>query len=94
MGMCKDIFAKQIRPHLTEIRVGIRGKGFDRLELDRVADEYMEQNVIRHPVGDNVCSKAYTKKPSGRPIGMSIKSTEVSDLKALLAKAKGTAQKR
>ena len=56
LGMCRETFTKDIRPHLTEFRVGIRGKGFDRTELDEVADRYMEANIIRRPVGDrNPC---------------------------------------
>jgi hypothetical protein len=92
MGMCKDVFAQQIRPHLTEIRVGIRGRGFDRLELDRVADEWMEKNIVRHPIGNQPC-KASTKRKN-RPIGTSTKSIEASEFAAALAKAKGRKQKQ
>ena len=88
LGMCREVFTKDIRPHLTEYRVGIRGKGFERTELDEVADRYMEANIIRYPAGEKPCRKDSTNVRI-RPIGMSTKHTEASALQAALAQARG-----
>lgn len=42
-GMCKYVFNQEIRPYLREVRIGTQGKGFDRLEMDRVLDDYIER---------------------------------------------------
>lgn len=34
LGMNKNYFNQQVRPYLTEIPIGEKGIGFDRLELD------------------------------------------------------------
>lgn len=34
LGMCKDYFNQEVRPCLTELQIGSKGVGFDRLELD------------------------------------------------------------
>lgn len=44
LGMSERIFNKDIRPHLTEIPIGKRGVGFDRVEIDEFFDIYKEQN--------------------------------------------------
>jgi hypothetical protein len=40
LGMDIKIFNKEVRPFLTEIRIGIQGKAFDRLDLDKWEDYY------------------------------------------------------
>ena len=44
LGMDRNRFNAEIRPHLVEIRVGIQGKAFDRLELDAIAEDYKSRN--------------------------------------------------
>src|SRR6218665_698283 len=44
LGMCKDLFAREIRPYLTEVRIGKQGIGFDRLDLDEVWEHYKSRN--------------------------------------------------
>lgn len=44
LGMCKTVFAAEVRPHLVEIPIGSRGIAFDRLDLDAWADEYKARN--------------------------------------------------
>ena len=39
--MSRDIFDADVRPGLTEIPIGARGVGFDRLELDAWAGAYI-----------------------------------------------------
>lgn len=44
LGMSRRVFNQAIRPHLIEIPIGKQGVAFDRLDLDRVADEYKSRN--------------------------------------------------
>ncbi len=44
LGMDKNKFNELVRPFVTEIRYGSMSVGFDRLDLDRWADEYMCRN--------------------------------------------------
>jgi len=40
LGMDIRIFNKEVRPFLTEIPIGIQGKAFDRVDLDKWVDYY------------------------------------------------------
>lgn len=42
LGVDRNRFDSEIRPVLTEIPIGRRGRAFDRLELDAWADAYIE----------------------------------------------------
>jgi hypothetical protein len=44
LGMDRNRFNAEVRPHLTEIPIGIQGIGFDRLELDAWVDKYIARN--------------------------------------------------
>jgi hypothetical protein len=44
LGMDRNRFNAEVRPHLTEIPIGIQGIGFDRLELDAWVDDYKSRN--------------------------------------------------
>ena len=72
LGMCKDEFARAIRPFLTEVKIGTQGKGFDRVELDLVWEHYKAQNgrpPMRHlpdePKQDTPTRTGSPKKPKG-----------------------------
>lgn len=41
LAMDRNRFDAEVRPHLVEVPIGIRGVGFDRLELDSWADAYI-----------------------------------------------------
>ena len=43
-GMNKNLFNREVRPRLTEIRIGKQGRAFDRLEMEAAAEEYMSRN--------------------------------------------------
>jgi hypothetical protein len=43
-GMDKNRFNAEVRPYLTEIRIGTQGRAFDRLEMETAADEYKSRN--------------------------------------------------
>src|ERR1700683_819437 len=45
-GMDKNRFNREVRPYLTEIRIGIQGRAFDRLEMEAAAEEYKSRNGI------------------------------------------------
>jgi predicted DNA-binding transcriptional regulator AlpA len=44
LGMCPQTFDTLVRPNVTEVPIGDKGIGFDRLELDAWADEYIRCN--------------------------------------------------
>ena len=44
LGMDRNRFNAEIRPYLTEIPIGTQGIAFDRLDLDKAADEYKRCN--------------------------------------------------
>jgi hypothetical protein len=44
LGMDRNRFNTEVRPHLTTIPIGTQGVAFDRLELDAWADEYKSRN--------------------------------------------------
>lgn len=43
LGMDRDRFNGEVRPHLVEIPIGVQGIAFDRLDLDAWADDYKER---------------------------------------------------
>jgi hypothetical protein len=56
-GMDKNRFNAEVRPYLTEIRIGSQGRAFDRLEMEAAADEYKSRNgrpaATRRKLWDN-----------------------------------------
>ena len=54
LGMDRNRFNAEVRPHLTEIRIGRQGVAFDRLELDAWVDHYKSRNgrPAADPIGD------------------------------------------
>lgn len=72
LGMDRNRFNVEVRPHLTELPIGAQGVGFDRLELDAWVDEYIARNgrPARKgvPPWDAKQSPAYTE---GTGFGMS-----------------------
>jgi hypothetical protein len=44
LGMDRNRFNQEVRPHLTEVKIGTQGIAFDRLALDAWADEYIACN--------------------------------------------------
>ena len=43
-GMDKNRFNREVRPLLTEIRIGKQGRAFDRLEMEAAAEDYKARN--------------------------------------------------
>ena len=44
LGMDRNRFNVEVRPRVTEVRIGHQGVAFDRLELDAWVDEYLARN--------------------------------------------------
>ena len=44
LGMDRNRFNAEVRPHLTEVPIGKQGVGFDRLELDAWVEDYKSRN--------------------------------------------------
>jgi len=44
LGMDRNRFNVEVRPHLTEVPIGTQGIGFDRLELDAWFEDYKSRN--------------------------------------------------
>jgi len=44
LGMDRNRFNTEVRPFITEMRVGKQGIAFDRLDLDAWADHYKSRN--------------------------------------------------
>ena len=44
LGMDRNKFNADVRPHLTEIPLGVQGIAFDRLDLDAWCDQYIARN--------------------------------------------------
>jgi len=64
LGMSRSVFEEQVRPHLTIIAIGRKGKGVDRRALDRVADELFAAQAAGSPSP----SLDETGSPSQAPI--------------------------
>jgi hypothetical protein len=47
LGMDRNRFNREVRPHLTTIPIGQQGIAFDRLELDAWVDDYVSCNGRR-----------------------------------------------
>lgn len=53
LGMCNEEFRRTVRPFVSEFPIGVQGVGFDRLELDAWADEYIAQHSVKKTAPTN-----------------------------------------
>jgi hypothetical protein len=44
LGMNRNLFNSEVRPYVTEVRIGQQGVAFDRLELDAWWEQYQSRN--------------------------------------------------
>ncbi len=51
LGMDRNRFNAEVRPHVTTVPIGRQGIGFDRLELDAWVDDYIARNGRPGPKG-------------------------------------------
>jgi hypothetical protein len=88
LGMDKNRFNREVRPHVTEVRIGIQGIGFDRLELDRFADQYVARNGRPAAGGKEPWDEsAFQVSSVAVKSGTSTNASEVDDFRKALAKA-------
>ncbi len=84
LGMNRNRFNEEVRPYIAEIRMGIQGVAFDRLDLDAWVEQYKHCNgrpALRRSVWDEEeCQDSPKEARSGTSTK---KSTELEFAKAL-----------
>lgn len=80
LGMDRNRFNAEVRPHLVEIPIGERGIGFDRLDLDAWFEDYKLRNGRPSRFqGVKECEQGQkVSKPQKMVKGLSIDSTRES----------------
>jgi hypothetical protein len=68
LGMDKNRFNAEVRPSLTEIKIGTQGIAFDRLELDAWVDELKTR--IGKPGTKKLEKELWQRNPRGSQKGM------------------------
>lgn len=70
--MDRNRFNVEVRPYLTEVPIGAQGIGFDRLELDAWAEDYIACNGRPAEKGERTWdAKQYPASFNGSGSGMS-----------------------
>ncbi len=72
LGMDRNRFNRDIRPHLTRIPIGQQGIAFDRLELDAWVEDYISRNGRRPKapkLEDDTCQNAIECRGSAKKAG-------------------------
>lgn len=95
LGMDRNRFNAEVRPQVTEIRIGEQGIAFDRVELDAWVDHYKSRNGRPGlKKGDRLWdAKERQDSSSGRGSGTLTRSYTDSELSNLLALATSTKRK-
>ena len=57
LGMCRDVFRREVKPFVTQVPIGSQGIGYDRLELDAWWEHYKESNgwPAKRNMGGSLC---------------------------------------
>jgi hypothetical protein len=94
LGMDKNRFNKEVRPYVTEIKIGTQGVAFDRLDLDAWFDDYKSR--VGSPASQKQEKLSCPKRPRALPkettSGTSTKSSKEKDFMKVLAQV--TSKKR
>ena len=87
LAMDRNRFDAEVRPHLVEVPIGIRGVGFDRLELDAWADAYIASRGRpgRNWKGNTQCEPERKESASKVSSGSLTSSTEGREFSSGLA---------
>jgi hypothetical protein len=86
LGMDRNRFNADVRPHLTEIPIGIQGIAFDRLELDAWVDDYKSRNGRPARKGGLAWDASeYPVSSSGPEIGISTSASSGGEFAKALA---------
>lgn len=94
LGMDKNRFNREVRPFLTEIRIGTQGVAFDRLEMEAAADDYKSRNG--RPAAERSKPWDNQRRPVSSSVvgsGTSIRSSEEQEFAKALARVTGEEQK-
>ncbi len=93
LGMDRNRFNAEVRPFVTELRIGSQGVGFDRLDLDAWLDDYKESNgrpgIQKKGVEKPWREKACPALSIAKVRGTSIKSSEEDAFAKALERATG-----
>jgi hypothetical protein len=97
LGMDKNRFNTEVRPWLTEIRIGTQGIAFDRLELDAWFDNYKTRAgkpgaQKQHSLENKTWQRKSPASSKGVIAGTSTKSSKDAAFAKALAQA--TSKKR
>jgi hypothetical protein len=86
LGVNKNYFNSDIRPYLTELKIGVQGIAFDRLDLDAWVDEMKKQmgKPAIKTLEKQTWQKRHQASPKGMTSGTSTRSLREKDfMKAL-----------
>ena len=75
LGMDRNRFNREVRPHLTNIPIGQQGIAFDRLELDAWVEDYISRNGRRPKapkLEDDTCQNVTECRGSAKKAGSGI----------------------
>jgi len=89
LGMDKNRFNAEVRPALTEIKIGTQGIAFDRIELDAWADDYVRR--VGTPGNQKLEKETWQRKSlassNGATVGTSTKSSKANAFAKALVQA-------
>jgi predicted DNA-binding transcriptional regulator AlpA len=74
LGMSERTFNQVVRPNIREVVIGVQGVAFDREELDRWADKFMEENAVEKPGQVERSIRSGEPKPKRRPPTFTVKA--------------------
>lgn len=73
LGMSERVFNQIVRPNVREVVIGVQGVAFDREELDRWADAFIDANAVVKPERANRPARAVEPVPKRRAPTVTIK---------------------
>lgn len=86
LGMCRDVFNREVKPRVCSIPIGRQGVGYDRLELDAWLEHHKQCNgcPAKQPLGGTLCQSGNIDDQASigatsENLGLSIKSGRVSE---------------
>ena len=89
LGMDKNRFNKEVRPSLTELKIGTQGIAFERHELDAWADDYISR--VGKPATKKLekvsCQRKSQASSKGASIGTSTKQSKADAFAKALEQA-------
>lgn len=61
LGMSRDVFKKDVRPHVDKVRIGSQGIGYDRLDIDACWEHCKRHSECssKQKMGDTLCRNLY-----------------------------------